>query len=54
MSKMTKTQKKRLIQAIYSKTQKLYMESGVSDQTVTSKDMDAVFKMCQRWFKRVG
>lgn len=54
MAKMTKTQKKRLISDIEKKAKKLYWESGVSDQTVTGADMEAIHRLCKKWFKRLG
>jgi len=54
MAKLTKTEKKRLITAIEQKTKKLYMQSGVSDQTVTAADMEAIHRMCKKWGKRAG
>ena len=54
MPKLTKTQKKRLISAIEEKTKKLYMQSGIADQTVTAADMEAIHRMCKKWGKRAG
>jgi len=54
MAKLTKTQKKRLITAIEEKTKKLYMQSGISDQTVTASDMEAIHRLCKKWGKRAG
>ena len=54
MAKLTKTQKKRLITAIEEKTKKLYMQSGISDQTVTASDMEAIHQLCKKWGKRAG
>lgn len=54
MGKLTKTEKKRLITAIEQKTKKLYMQSGVSDQTVTASDMEAIHRLCKKWGKRAG
>jgi len=50
---LTKTQKKRLIGEIEKKTKKLYLESGISDQTVTGADMEAIHRLCKKWFKRL-
>ena len=58
MPKMTKTQKKRLVQDILAKSMKLYMQP-VKFQTGSSgvmsvKDMEAMERLCAKWMKRIG
>jgi predicted GH43/DUF377 family glycosyl hydrolase len=58
--KLTKTQKKRLVEDIISKTQKLYMAfsgrgaSGPSLYVVSTKDLEAIEKLTTKWMKRIG
>lgn len=62
MPRLTKTQQKRLVKEILSKTQKLYLYSinvGYKEtvrQTllVTTKDMEAIERLTQKWLKRIG
>ncbi len=57
MPRMSKTQKKRMITDILRKTNKLYMDwygSGQVDYIVSTKDMEAIDKLCKKWMKRVG
>ena len=54
VGRLTKTEKKRLIKAIYNKTQKLFTMQGISDGVVTPKDMDTIYNMCKRWDRKVG
>tara|TARA_R100000808_G_scaffold854_1_gene4075 strand:+ start:2499 stop:2669 length:171 start_codon:yes stop_codon:yes gene_type:complete len=56
MGKITKSQAKRLIKAIRSKAQRLYIGdvSGNSGyDVVTAKDMEAVERLTNKWLKRV-
>lgn len=58
--KLTKTQKKRLVEDIISKTQKLYMalspmatiKTGL--YVVSTKDMEAIERLTTKWMKRIG
>jgi hypothetical protein len=52
MAKMTKTQKKRMVNDIRNKTQKLWVDaaSGI----VNTADMVAIEKLCAKWMKRIG
>ena len=56
--KLTKTQKKRLVQEIRSKTQKLYTQSWLPGVTtgavVSTKDMEAIERLCAKFMKRIG
>ena len=62
MPRLTKPQQKRLVKEILSKTQKLYLYSinvGYKEtvrQTllVTTKDMEAIERLTQKWLKRIG
>lgn len=59
MPKLTKTQKKRLISEIMSKTSKLYMFShtdmaGHPEHIVSTKDIEAVERLTSKWLKRLG
>ena len=58
MAKMTKAQKKRMVQEIRKKSQKLYTQSWLPGVTtgavVSTKDMEAIERMCARWMKRIG
>ena len=59
MAKMTKTQVRRMINDIESKAKKLFIgkrSDGVQRQgiVVTTKDMEAIEKLCKKWLKRIG
>ena len=57
MARLTKTQKKRMVRDVVSKTRKLYMAwqgSGKVDYIISTKDMEAIEKLTQKWFKRIG
>ena len=62
MPRLTKTQQKSLVKEILSKPQKLYLYSinvGYKEtvrQTllVTTKDMEAIERLTQKWLKRIG
>ena len=58
MAKMTKTQKKRLVQDILSKSMKLYMQpvkyQAGSSGVMSVKDMEAMERLCSKWMKRIG
>jgi len=57
MAKMTKTQKKRLISEIEKKSKKLYMGDGITfsqGYIVSTRDMEAIEKLCAKWMKRIG
>ena len=56
MAKMTKAQTRRMIQAIRSKTQRLWREPAGqnSHAVVTPQDMLAVEKLTTKWLKRLG
>ena len=59
MPRLTKTQAKRLITDILSKTQKLYMSTGQTRSlalrtVVNTKDMEAVERLTEKWLKRLG
>jgi len=51
MAKMTKTQKKRAVKDILSKSKKLFMADM---ETLDWKDMGAIEKLCKKWLKRIG
>ena len=46
MAKMTKTQQRRAVKAIYSKVEKLYFAPS---SKVTLKELESIRKMCQKW-----
>ena len=62
MPRLTKTQQKRLVKEILSKTQKLYLysinvwykETVRQTLLVTTKDMEAIERLTQKWLKRIG
>ena len=58
MTRITKTQAKRLINDIESKARKLFNSpragKGGFPVTCTIKDMEAIQRMCDRWMKRLG
>jgi tRNA(Arg) A34 adenosine deaminase TadA len=57
MAKMTKTQKKRMISEIQKKSKKLYMDAAeypFNAVIVSTKDMEAIEKLCAKWMKRIG
>jgi hypothetical protein len=59
MAKLTKTQKKRLVNEIESKAKKLYMYGGTTYVTsgtyiVDTKDMNAIEKLCKKFRQRLG
>jgi len=51
MSKMTKAQKKRMVREILAKSKKLY---GLYDGILSTKDMEAIERLCAKWLKRIG
>jgi hypothetical protein len=56
--KLTKTQKKRLVQDILSKSMKLYTQpvryQDGSSGVMSVKDMEAIERLCAKWMKRIG
>jgi hypothetical protein len=57
MGKLTKTQQKRLVDDILSKTQKLWLEASKSrhiGMIVSIKDMEAIERLTAKWMKRIG
>lgn len=56
MGKLTKTQKKRLVNDIMSKTKKLYMSDlkGWELYVVSTKDLEAIERLTAKWMKRIG
>lgn len=59
MPKLTLTQKKRLVNEILSKTQKLYLYGTVNPSQgkfglVDRADLDAITKICRKLMKRLG
>ena len=55
--KMTKAQKKRMVKDILQKSNKLYMSwygSGQVDYIISTRDMEAMDKLCKKWLKRIG
>ena len=55
MARLTKTQQKRLVIDAHKKIGKLYrMPFGVQPQVITTKDMEAIDRLCQKWLKRIG
>lgn len=55
MAKMTKAQKKRMVKDIMKKTQKLYMSDSANIKFIVStKDMDAIERLCNKWMNRIG
>jgi hypothetical protein len=55
MAKLTKTQRKRLVSEIQKKTKKLYMSPDFAHQVIVStKDMEAIDRLCAKWMKRLG
>ena len=46
-----------MVRDVVSKTRKLYMAwqgSGKVDYIISTKDMEAIEKLTQKWFKRIG
>ena len=58
MAKLTKTQKKRLVSEIQKKTKKFYLDQATWVATgvnmVSTKDMEAIDRLCAKWMKRIG
>ena len=59
MAKMTKAQAKRMLQAIESKTKKVWSSQTVQQYAsgnnyITTADMLAIEKICKRNLKRLG
>jgi hypothetical protein len=59
LPKLTKTQKKRLVNDILAKTQKLYLYGTVDPAQgkfglVDRADMDAISRICKKLLKRIG
>jgi hypothetical protein len=57
MAKLTKAQKKRLVNEIEAKAKKLYLYGGTNRSrtysVVDNKDMYAIEKMCKKWMQRI-
>jgi len=56
MAKLTKTQKKRMLEQIYSKTMTLYglpEHSGRDNELISMKDFDHIRKMVNKAMKRI-
>lgn len=59
MAKMTKAQKKRMVKEILSKSKKLYMVTTTTYSSneppiLSTKDMEAIERLCAKWMKRIG
>jgi len=58
MAKLTKTQQKRLVKEILSKSKKLFVHErsfgGTSAGVVSVKDLEAIEKLTSKWMKRIG
>ena len=56
MSKMTKAQKKRMVKDILNKTKKLFMSGRgtIHSDVASTKDMEAIERLCAKWMKRIG
>lgn len=57
MARLTKTQKKRMVKEIESKTKKLFMFGfyGVRNESIVDvKDMAAIEKLCKKFMNRIG
>ena len=55
MPRLTKSQQKRLVIDAHKKIGKLYRSIWITDNVVVStKDMEAIDKLCQQWTKRIG
>jgi hypothetical protein len=48
---MTKAQKKRAVVAIWKKIEKLYFQR---DAGITTKDLQATRRMCDKWLNKIG
>jgi len=59
MAKLTKAQKKRMVSEIHKKSQKLFTtyywpNADGHRGIISTKDMEAIDKLCAKWMKRIG
>jgi hypothetical protein len=56
MARMTKTQQRRLIKDVESKCKRLYLRApiGMTDNIVSTKDMETIEKLCKKWSKKLN
>jgi hypothetical protein len=54
MVKMTKTQARNTVKAIWSKAKRLYLQPpGATDAGMTVKDLETIDRLCRKWSNKL-
>ena len=55
MAKMTKTQARNTVKAIWSKSKRLFLQPpGNTDAGMTVKDLETIDRLCRKWAKKLN